>query len=152
MKVLSANSEIFKEEVLIDSHISFAPYVNFLKQKANNKDDARATYYKQIIKRFERNPALLGPISGADDMSAYQEYLDLVIATIFPVTIDMDKDIYGIGIPHKFAIFYYSDLFKKLFTGNGDQLTEVPEGISLEKMKRDKKEWLYKLLLEKVYG
>lgn len=152
MKVLSANSEIFKEDVLIDSHISFAPYVNFLKQKATNKEDARAAYYQQIVKRFESNPALLGPIAGADDMSAYQEYLDLIIATIFPVTIDMDKDIYGIGIPHKFAIFYYSDLFKQLFTGKDDQLVEVPNGISLEKIKRDKQEWLYKLLLEKVYG
>jgi hypothetical protein len=152
MKVLSANSEIFKEEVLIDSHISFAPYVNFLKQKATNKEDARAAYYKQIIKRFEGNPALLGPIAGADDMSAYQEYIDLVIATIFPVTVDMDKDIYGIGVPHKFAIFYYSDLFKKLFASNGDKLIAVPEGMPIEKIKRDKMEWLYKLILEKVYG
>jgi len=153
MKVLSANSEIFKEEeVLIDSHISFAPYVNFLKQKATNKEDARAAYYQQIIKRFEGNPALLGPIAGADDMSAYQEYIDLVIATIFPVTIDMNKDIYGIGVPNKFAIFYYSDLFKELFGANGEGLVVVPKGMPVEKIKRDKLEWLYKMILEKVYG
>lgn len=153
MKVLSASSEVFREEeVLIDSHISFGPYIRFLREKAANKSDARSAYYQQIVKQFENNPALLGPIAGADDLSAYQEYIDLIIATIFPVTTDMDKDIYGIGIPHKFAIFYYSDLFKKLFAANGDKLVAVPEGISVEKVKRDKLEWLYKLLLEKVYG
>lgn len=153
MKVLSANSEVFKDgEVLIDSHISFGPYVKFLKEKAAKTSDARAAYYQKIVKQFEGNPALLGPIAGADDLSAYQEYLDLIIATIFPVTVDMDKDIYGIGVPHKFAIFYYSDLFKKLFAANGDKLLAVPDGISIEKVKRDKLEWIYKLLLEKVYG
>ncbi|MVT12349.1 GAF domain-containing protein [Chitinophaga tropicalis] len=152
MKVLSANSDVMKEEALIDSHISFGPYIRFLKEKAANKSDARSAYYGQIVKQFENNPALLGPIAGADDLSAYQEYIDLIIATIFPVTTDMDKDIYGIGVPHKFAIFYYSDLFRKLFTGNGDKLMAVPEGISPAKVKKDKLEWLYKLLLEKVYG
>ncbi|QHS62263.1 GAF domain-containing protein [Chitinophaga agri] len=152
MKVLSAKSEVFtEEEVLIDSHISFGPYVKFLKERAARKSDARATYYQHIVNQFEGNPALLSPIAGADDLSAYQEYLDLVVSTIFPVTVDMDKDIYGIGIPHKFAIFYYSDLFKKLFAANGDKLVAVPEGISVEKVKKDKLEWLYKLILEKVY-
>ncbi|MBW8688386.1 GAF domain-containing protein [Chitinophaga rhizophila] len=153
MKVLSAKSEVFKdEEVLIDSHISFGPYVKFLKEKAARKSDARAAYYQQIVNQFEGNPALLGPIAGADDLSAYQEYLDLVVSTIFPVTVDMDKDIYGIGVPHKFAIFYYSDLFRKLFAANGDKLVPVPDGVSVEKVKKDKLEWLYKLILEKVYG
>ena len=152
MKVLSANSEVFRdEEVLIDSHISFGPYVKFLKEKAARKSDARATYYQQIVNQFEGNPALLGPIAGADDLSAYQEYVDLVISTIFPVTVDMDKDIYGIGVPNKFAIFYYSELFRKLFAANGDKLVAVPEGMSVEKVKKDKLEWLYKLILEKVY-
>lgn len=152
MKVLSAKSEVFtEEEVLIDSHISFGPYVKFLREKAARKSDARSAYYQQIVNRFEGNPTLLGPIAGADDLSAYQEYLDLVVSTIFPVTVDMDKDIYGIGIPHKFAIFYYSDLFKKLFAANGDKLIAVPEGISVEKVRKDKLEWLYKLILEKVY-
>jgi hypothetical protein len=153
MKVLSANSEMFlEEEVLIDSHISFGPYVRFLKEKAARKSDARAGYYQQIVKQFENNPVLMGPIAGADDLSAYQEYLDLVIATIFPVTVDIDKDIYGIGIPSKFAIFYYSDLFRKLFTTSGNNLITVPEGISVEKVKRDKLEFLYKLLLQKAYN
>lgn len=152
MKVLSAHSDVFKEDVIIDSHISFAPYIRYIKERAENKADARATYYQHIVKKFEANPALLGPISGADDVASFQEYVDMVIATIFPVTADMDKDIYGIGVPNKFAIFYYSDLFKKLFTDNGEQLMAVPEGISVEKVKKNKMEWLYKLIMERLYG
>jgi len=152
MKVLTAGPDQLKDEALIESHISFAPYVKFLKEKAASKSDSRAAYYQKIAERFESNPALLGPIAGADDLSAYQEYIDLIIATIFPITADMDKDIYGIGVPQKFAIFYYSDLFKNIFAGNGERMLEVPKGISMEKMKKDKLEWLYKLILEKAYG
>lgn len=143
---------MMKEEALIESHISFAPYVKYLKEKAGNKSDSRAGYYQKIVDRFEGNPALLGPIAGADDLSAYQEYIDLITATIFPITADMEKDIYGIGVPQKFAIFYYSDRFKDFFTGNSDKLMAMPKGAQAEKMKKDKLEWLYKLILEKVYN
>jgi hypothetical protein len=152
MKVLFGQSEMFKEEALIESNVSFGPYIRYIKERAENKSDARAAYYRHIVKKFEARPELLGPMAGADDVAAYKDYIDLVIATIFPVTADMDKDIYGIGVPHKFAIFYYSDQFKKLFASRGDQLAAVPEGVSLEKVKRNKLEWLYKVILEKVYN
>ncbi|MCW3461819.1 hypothetical protein [Chitinophaga nivalis] len=151
MKVLTAHPGIFNDEKVIDSNISFAPFLRFLKEKAQNESDSRSTFYKLMVEKFERNPDTMLPIAATDDLSQYKEYLDLLIAAIFPITTDTNKDIYGIGVPFKFAIFYYSDLFKKTFAENGYQLTAVPQGVSLNKIKKDKLNWLYKLILERVY-
>ncbi|PSL48696.1 hypothetical protein CLV51_10120 [Chitinophaga niastensis] len=151
MKVLTAHPGVFNDDKIIESNISFVPFLNFLKEKAKHEDDPRSSFYNLIIQKFENNPDTLKSIPPDADLSAYKEYLDLLIAAIFPVTADSSKDIYGIGVPFKFAIFYYSDLFKKLFTEDGNELTAIPHGISLGKVKKDKIAWLYKLILERIY-
>ncbi|WP_143310633.1 GAF domain-containing protein [Chitinophaga vietnamensis] len=151
MKLLTAHQDLFKDEQLISTRISFAPFIRFLKDKIRQNHDGRATYYKYIIDKFEENPALLQPLPEDADLEPYREYLDMVTAAIFPVTIDSKKDIYGISIPYKFAIFYYSEMFQHLFTENGTMLAAVPRGVSLAKVKKDKKMWLYKLILERIY-
>ncbi|HVI47029.1 MAG TPA: hypothetical protein VM802_19285 [Chitinophaga sp.] len=152
MKVLTAHHTVLDDERLIESNISFVPFLRFLKEKAANDDDPRSTFYKLVIRKFESHQEALEPIPFDADLSAYKEYLDLLIAAIFPITADPSKDIYGIGVPFKFAIFYYSDLFKKLFADNGQQLAAVPQGVSAAKIKKDKLAWLYKLILDRVYN
>lgn len=122
MKILTAHPRLFKEDELIDSHISFGPYIRYMKEKAARTTGARASYFSEIVRHFESDPALLQPLEKDTDISRYQEYLDLITATVFPVTIDDTKDIYGIGAPFRFAIFYYSEQFRQLFTDNGHEL------------------------------
>ncbi len=89
------------------------------------------------------------PLREDTDISKYQEYLDLITATVFPITMDDDRDIYGIGVPFRFAIFYYSDRFRQIFSEDGKELMAVPKGISVDKVRRDKLYWLYKMILER---
>ncbi|GEP90837.1 hypothetical protein SAMN05660909_00795 [Chitinophaga terrae (ex Kim and Jung 2007)] len=154
MKVLTAHPGLFNDDNTIESNISFVPFLNFLKQRiAQDPSDARTSFYKLIIDKFESNPATLQPIpaTSESDLSKYQDYLDLITAAIFPVTTNPESDIYGIGVPYRFAIFYYSDLFKQLFSEDGRELIAVPDGISVQQVKKDKITWLYKLILEKLY-
>lgn len=152
MKILTAHPGLFKDDQLVDSHISFVPFIRFMKEKAASAQGARASYFSEIVRHFESNPALQQPLKEDVDIAQYQEYLDLLTATVFPVTMDDSKDIFGIGVPYRFAIFYYSERFAKIFTDNGAELMAVPKGISEEKVKRDKLSWLYKLILERWYN
>ncbi|ASZ10957.1 GAF domain-containing protein [Chitinophaga pendula] len=152
MKVLTAHPGTFEDQKIIDSQISFAPFVRFLKTKVAEGNDARTTQYKEIIRKFEAEPATLAPMPYDTDLSRFQEYLDIVVASVFPVTIDTKHDIYGVGVPFRFALLHYSDMFRQIFTGGGDQLATVPVGVSIDKVKNDKMEWLYKLILERVYN
>jgi hypothetical protein len=152
MKILTAHPGLFKDDYLVDSHISFVPFIRFMKEKAATAQGARAAYFSEIVRHFESNPDLQQPLKEDVDISKYQEYLDLLTATVFPVTMDDSRDIFGIGVPYRFAIFYYSERFKTIFSENGANLMAVPKGISEEKVKRDKLSWLYKLILERWYG
>lgn len=152
MEILTAHPRLFKGDELIDSHISFGPYIRYMKEKASQAKGARAGYFSEIVRHFESDPALLDPLENDTDISKYQEYLDLITATVFPVTIDDTKDIYGIGAPYRFAIFYYSEKFRQLFSANGHELMAIPKGVSEEKVKKDKMAWMYKLILERWYN
>ncbi|SCC49603.1 hypothetical protein GA0116948_11113 [Chitinophaga costaii] len=152
MEVLKMRPGLFKEEAQIDTRISFAPFVRFLKEKAQNDNDARARFYQKMIERFESNPEVLLPLE-MEDLDRYKEYLDIVTAAVFPIMTDSDKDVYGIGVPYRFSIFYYSTLFKHLFTETGkDGLAVVPNGLSMDKINKDRRGWLYKQILQRFYG
>ncbi|MGX5818702.1 hypothetical protein ACWKWU_10930 [Chitinophaga lutea] len=151
MKILTAHPRLFQEDQQIDSHISFVPFVRFMKEKATQAHGARAAYFSEIVRHFESNPELQQPLREDTDISKYQEYLDLLTATVFPITMDDSRDIYGIGVPYRFAIFYYSEKFKQIFSEDGTELKAVPKGISEEKVKKDKLTWVYKLILERLY-
>lgn len=151
MKILTAHPRLFKEDSLIDSHISFVPFIRFMKEKASRSKGGRAAYYNEIVRHFESNPALLQPLKEDVEIANYQEYLDLLTATVFPVTMDDSRDIFGIGVPFRFAIFYYSERFRQIFAEDGGELRAVPKGISEEKVKNDKLTWMYKLILERLY-
>lgn len=153
MKILTAHSNnVLQDDKLIEANISFVPFLRFLKEKAANDEDPRSSFYRLIIRKFESHPEILNPISPTADLSVYKEYLDLLTAAIFPITTDTTRDIYGIGVPFKFAIFYYSELFRQMFTENGTGLITVPQGITAAKVKKDKLTWLYKLILERIYN
>ncbi|WP_341841516.1 hypothetical protein [Chitinophaga caseinilytica] len=152
MKILTANRDQLIEEHLIESHISFVPFVRFMKDKAQKAKGARAAFFSEIVRHFESNPELGQPLASDVDVAKYQEYLDLVTATVFPVTIDDTRDIFGIGVPYRFAIFYYSDKFQQIFSDDGKELLAMPKGMSPEKIRRDKLSWLYKLILERWYN
>ncbi|RPE14157.1 hypothetical protein EGT74_11815 [Chitinophaga lutea] len=143
---------MFKEDELIDSHISFVPFIRFMKEKAAHAEGARAAYFQEIVRHFESNPALQQPLREDIDIANYQEYLDLLTATVFPITMDESRDIFGIGVPYRFAIFYYSERFRQIFSEDGGELKAVPKGISEEKVKNDKLTWMYKLILERMYN
>lgn len=152
MEVLRMRPGLFKEEAQVDTRISFVPFVRFLKEKAQNSNDARSRFYKHIVERFESNPDVLQPLE-MEDLDKYKEYLDIVTAAVFPIMTDSDKDVYGIGVPFRFSIFYYSSLFKHLFTENGNgNVAVIPNGLSMDKIAQDRRGWLYKQVLERFYG
>jgi len=152
MKSLCAKQGVNSIEPLLESHLSFGPFIRSLKERAENTTDIRGTFYKYIIEKFEANPATMQPIACTEDLAQYKEYVDLVIAAIFPVTSDPEKDIYGLGVPARLELFYYSDRLKQLFAKGTDQLmVATPEETSLEKVKHDKLTRLYKMIIERLY-
>ncbi|UYQ93365.1 hypothetical protein MKQ68_25105 [Chitinophaga horti] len=151
MKTLTAHPTLFKDDLLVDTQVSFGPFLRFLKDKVVSSSGATASFYQLIIDKFESNPALSGPIDIKAESEKYRDYFDLVISTVFPITNNEKKDIYAIGMPYRFMLFHYSQMFHDTFSVKGEELRAVPAGMSLDKVKKDKLVWLYKLILERLY-
>ncbi len=151
MKTLTAHPGLFKDDLLVDTQVSFTPFLRFLKDKVASSTAATASFYQLIIDKFESNPRVLGPLNVKENIELYRPYFDLVISTVFPITSNEKQDIYAIGMPYRFMLFHYSEMFHNTFALQDDELKAVPAGMSLEKVKRDKLIWLYKLILERLY-
>ncbi|MCK7559305.1 hypothetical protein MKQ70_31805 [Chitinophaga sedimenti] len=61
MKTLTAHPALFKDDLLVDTQVSFVPFLRFLKDKVASSAGATASFYQLIIDKFESKPELLGP-------------------------------------------------------------------------------------------
>ena len=56
-KVFSPEPGIFERLSLVESKVSFSPFVNYLKEKRQSVSETREKVYSYLIKRFESEPA-----------------------------------------------------------------------------------------------
>ncbi len=134
-----------------DSHISFLPFVNFLKNKSAVGTDTRSRFFKYLVERFEAEPALLQPIHDNNLLSEHAELLELLGTSLFPVVTDPEKNIFTLAVPYQFSIFNESASFRKLFV-DGEEHFILPENASDEYLKQIHCSLIYEHILEKFYG
>jgi hypothetical protein len=150
LKFLSADEEIIGRLPVIDSHISFLPFINFLKEKLATTYGTRADFYRYLIRKFEAEPALLKQILDAKTLTDNEELLELLSTAIFPVV--SDKNNFTLSAPYQFSIFSYSDTFRKLFVDKEESKLKLPEEISEAYLKEVQCSMIYDHILEKYYG
>jgi hypothetical protein len=88
VKMLSADIAIINRLPAINSHISFLPFVNFLKDKLAITSGTRADFYRYLIKKFEAEPELLQQVKDVQILDDHEELLELLSTVIFPVVSD----------------------------------------------------------------
>jgi hypothetical protein len=74
-RVLTAHPTIIEALPLVDSHISFSPFVHYLKEKRSSVSETKEQLYNYIIKKFESEPGLLETV---DDIGLIDEKADLM--------------------------------------------------------------------------
>ena len=151
VKVLTALPGSTGEDLVFDSHISFLPFINYLKRKSAGDADTRSRIYNYLVERFEAEPALLQPIKDSSVLSEHSDLLELLSTSLFPVVTDPEKNIFTLAVPYQFSIFNDSASFRKLFV-NGEEHFILPENASDEYLKQIHCSLIYEHALEKFYG
>src|SRR3989337_3126610 len=151
VKVLTALPGSTGEDLVFDSHISFLPFINYLKSKSAGDADTRSRIYNYLVERFEAEPALLQPIKDSSVLSEHSDLLELLSTSLFPVVTDPEKNIFTLAVPYQFSIFNDSASFRKLFV-NGEEHVILPENSSDEYLKQIHCSLIYEHALEKFYG
>lgn len=152
VNILAANRERVDNSLLIDSKISFRPFVNYLKEKLQDGSNTRSRIYNYLIERFEETPALLQPVTDVHVLEVNQDLLEMLGTTLFPVVSEQEKNMFTMGVPYEFSIFNYSSPFRKLFIDETEEHFLLPDNATDQYLKQAQCSLMYEHILEKFYN
>ena len=151
-KIMAAHPTIIEALPFVDSHISFKPFINSLKEKKNFSSGTKERLYNYLIKKFEDGEGLAEEITTYGIQDEHAEKMELLATSLFPI-IDKDEHInFALATPYQFRVFYYSDEFRKLFFDNREEFLLLPDGIPAHELKLIQCASIYDHVLEKFYG
>jgi len=138
---------------IIDSHLSFRPFVQYLKQRKIHEKTMKVKFLEYVINTFEqRLPEKEKDGIEAGEMGKYEDLLQLMYAALFPAIEDETKNLWSLSTPMKPCIFYGTDAFYGLLR---DKETGKMRSYVLDTEKKVRKkinfEFIYSVVLKKLY-
>src|SRR5262245_29459513 len=107
------------DESLINSRLSFRPFIHALKKNINDANPGIKKLYGNAVEEFETHPELMDNITDLGVLLPHAELIEEVLASIFLPTALPHENIYAIALPFKFQTVYTSRLFQHLFIKKG---------------------------------
>ncbi len=151
-RVLSPLPETIQTLPVIESKISFLPFINYVKSKRPTVSDTKEKFFDFLIEKLDPVRTLTMPINENDLAENYGDVLELLGLSLFPLVGEHDKNSFAFTVPYSFKTFYYSECFEKLFTNQNNNTLLLPEKIDPEKLKAIHCAMVYEHALEKFYG
>ena len=137
---------------LIDSHLSFKGFIDFLKERRSHEKTMKVKYLEFLINHFEHR--LRGNYRiDVEQAAQYEDLLELMYSTIFPAIEDESRNLWALSIPLKPIMFYGTDPFYDMLWDRDsghlrvcmiDEDSKVRKKINLE--------LVYSLILKKLYN
>ena len=137
---------------LIDSHVSFRGFIDFLKARLPDEKTMKAKYLDFVIHHFEHRLEGKERIEEAQ-LAEYQDLLELIYSTIFPVIEDERNNLWALAVPFKPVIFYGTESFYDLLR---DPETNDMKACMIDKTEKVRNkinfELVYSVILRRLYG
>ncbi len=150
-KVFSPEPNVCEQLLLVEGKVSFAPFVNYLREKRESVSETREKVYSYLIKRFESEPSLLYP-ENLDILHEYSDLMELLTTSLFPMVANDHRHIFALAAPYQFSVFYYSDYFSEIFFDEEEKHLLLPDGIPIDELKAIQSAAIYDHVLQKFYG
>ncbi len=135
-----------------NTRLSFVPLVNAWKKLAENGRPGARKLYQALLEKISGHPELLQPIGDLELLKTHQEWVEMLMTTLFPVTNSDEKDLFAVTVPFNFTFVYTSRLFQRYFLTNEKVLKLIPEQAAALKLQDDKCNIAYQLILARCYG
>jgi hypothetical protein len=150
-KVFSPEPDVCEKLLLVEGKVSFAPFVNYLREKRESVSETREKVYSYLIKRFESEPSLLNP-ENLDIIHEHSDLMELLTTSLFPMVASDHRHIFALAAPYQFSVFYYSDYFSEIFFDDQEKHLLLPDGIPINELKAIQSAAIYDHVLQKFYG
>src|SRR5687768_912624 len=132
--------------------LTFRPFVNYLKARKDETNCHKNRFFSFVVEQIEKSPELLKAVD-INKVTDYADKMQLIYSMVSPVIQDEDKHRWALSLPLKPVIFYstnaYANLITNIATGN---LRKSIATKSPEEMRRNRLEFTYSLILEKLYN
>jgi hypothetical protein len=151
VKMISAEQSSIDQLPLVDSRISFHPFINYLKDKLTERSDTRSRIYNYLIEKLEAEPALLQAEVNCNVLEENSDLLELLGTTLFAVVSEQEKNMFTMAEPYRLNIFNYSTPFRKLFIDESEEHFLLPANVSNGYIKQALCSLIYEHILEKFY-
>ena len=137
---------------LVDSHLSFGPFVEFLKDRKFHEKTMKVKFLEFVIGHFERRLQDKDQLS-VEETGEYEDLLQLIYATIFPAIEDERQSLWALSVPLKPVIFYGTESFYGLLK---DPVTGTVRATLINKDQKIRKrinlEFIYTFILRRLYN
>ena len=139
------------EMVTFQSQLSFQPLIDSWKMKIEQGEEGTSSFYKELLEKVSRESALLQPVHDLLILKKHQALLNIMMSTVFPVTLSDKDDLYAVVAPFTYEIIYSSKIFQHVFIRKNSNRLNIEDEMS-ENISKEKLYWAYQLILNKFYG
>jgi hypothetical protein len=151
-RILAAEPDRTGVLPIVDSKISFRPFIEYLKKKESFDSEARERLYNYLVRKFESETSLMGSISDLQLIEEHSDLMELLTTSLFPVVDNHENTNFALAAPYQFSVFYYSERFRSLFFDQKENYLLLPEGLPGEQLRHIQCSMIYDHILEKFYG
>jgi hypothetical protein len=103
------------------------PLVNAWEKMSREGRPGSRKLYSELLKRVMLHPELLEPIDDLEILKDHEEWIDMLMTTVFPVSYSDEKDLYAVSIPFTYRVVYSSRLFAGIFLDPTGKLVHMKD-------------------------
>jgi len=137
---------------LVETRLSFVPYINYLQKRIKDERDVRATLFRFILRRFEQHPELLASDVNITNFAKYNDVIPLIEDTVFPLIHDDNESMFALSEPLSPKIFYCTEAFYKVCFDPETNEFKPTKNISTDKAYTFRLTWIYRLIAERLFN
>lgn len=144
--------ETHRMDEVIDTKISFKPFINYLEDRLKTEKTSKAKLYKLVLEAFYGDPASTGHVK-VEEIAQHAKLLELIYTILSPFTADEKNYLWALSAPASKYLFYGTDAYVALVESENSAEVESKfihderEQIKMRFMK-----FVYKMILEKYYN
>ncbi|HTD42351.1 MAG TPA: hypothetical protein VK671_17090, partial [Mucilaginibacter sp.] len=128
--------ETYKMDEVIDTKISFKPFISYLENRLKTEKTSKAKLYKLVLEAFYQDPAASGHIK-AEEILQHVKLLYLIYTILSPFAADEREYLWALSAPASKYLFYGTDAYVKLV--ESENSAEVKSKFMDEEMDHIKK-------------
>lgn len=134
-----------------NSRFSFRPLIRAWEEAIQEGREGTRLLYKQLLDQIKQHPELMEAIQDDSILVKHRVLIEQMMATIFPVTLSDNEDLFAVSKPFQYKVLYSSRLFRAMFLDENDFI-RMPSAETAQKISSEKLVGAYQLILTRLYN